>query len=160
MYNIWKPPLPESIDGQPLSQSVSELFADFPYDRLPADSPLVAWIMKPETVAILIVAYWISKPVLKFVVSVSGFDGNQSSIFRALVAVHNFGLCIFSGAVVIYSWPIVYLSFSQNGSFQTYCDPEHSFWNESGFGVWALIFYISKYYEFVDTWILILKVRS
>jgi GNS1/SUR4 family len=39
----------------------------------------------------------------------------------------------------------------------TYCDQDGTFWNEGGLGAWATAFYISKYYEFVDTWILIAK---
>jgi hypothetical protein len=36
-----------------------------------------------------------------------------------------------------------------------HCD--RSFWKEDGFGIWATVFYVSKYYEFIDTWILVLK---
>jgi GNS1/SUR4 family len=43
------------------------------------------------------------------------------------------------------------------GFMATYCDQDGTFWNEGGLGAWATAFYISKYYEFVDTWILIFK---
>jgi hypothetical protein len=39
----------------------------------------------------------------------------------------------------------------ERGVFDSYCDPEGHHW-KSGLGAWSFIFYISKYYEFVDTW--------
>jgi hypothetical protein len=42
--------------------------------------------------------------------------------------------------------------------FETYCDPKGTLWGQpSGFGAWCLVFYISKYWEFFDTWILVFK---
>lgn len=47
------------------------------------------------------------------------------------------------------------------GGFETYCDPNGTLWGQStGFGAWSYIFYISKYWEFVDTWILVLKGKA
>ncbi len=43
------------------------------------------------------------------------------------------------------------------GAFDTYCDPNGTLWGEAGFGAWTFIFYVSKYWEFVDTWILVFK---
>lgn len=42
------------------------------------------------------------------------------------------------------------------GAFENYCDPNGTLWH-SGFGAWSVIFYVSKFWEFVDTWILVLK---
>ena len=47
------------------------------------------------------------------------------------------------------------------GAFDTYCDPNGTLWEQStGFGSWAVIFYVSKYWEFADTWILVLKGKN
>lgn len=44
----------------------------------------------------------------------------------------------------------------QHGLKETYCDYSGTLWS-SGLGGWATIFYISKYYEFLDTFVLIVK---
>ena len=43
-----------------------------------------------------------------------------------------------------------------NGLLTTLCDQSGSLWSK-GLGGWATIFYISKYYEFLDTYVLIIK---
>jgi hypothetical protein len=65
MFTIWRPILPKSSDGKPLATAIGDLFWDFPYDRLPANNPLVAWTMRPEVVLGLILFYWISKTPLR-----------------------------------------------------------------------------------------------
>ena len=158
MFSIWNPSLPESIDGKPLAQNVSDLFFTFPYHRLPENS-FVATMMKPETVLGLIAFYIFSKPALAAWVKRSGFDSTKSPVFRTAVGLHNLFLAVYSAMSTVYSWPIVLSHLSKYGAFETYCDPHKTLWN-SGFGTWATIFYISKYYEFVDTWVLVLKVRD
>ena len=55
-------------------------------------------------------------------------------------------------------WYDCYGNLCSYGFYDTYCDPNGTLWEPStGFGAWAFIFYISKYWEFVDTWILVLK---
>ena len=157
MFTIWRPILPESSDGKPLATAIGDLFWDFPYDRLPANNPLVAWTMRPEVVLGLILFYWVSKTPLKEVAN--NFDSKLSKFFKYAVAIHNLVLAVYSAITVLYSWPIVIGHLMEYGLFETYCDPNKTLWN-SGFGAWATVFYISKYYEFVDTWVLVLKVRA
>lgn len=184
MFSIWRlPNLSESSDGQPLATTVSDLLLwnQFPYHRLSTSHWVIAWTMRPEVVAGLIIFYWTSKRPLKALVAAlvdrgqentTQVNGNPSSanvaskgggglssspIFRIAVALHNFALALYSGITVLYSWPIVVEHALKYGVYDTYCDPHKTLWH-SGFGAWALLFYISKYYEFVDTWILILKV--
>lgn len=182
-FTIWRlASLSESSDGQPLATTVSHLLLwnQFPYHRLSTSHWLIAWSMRPEVVIGLVIFYWISKRPLKALVAllvarrqdnhglVDGAstasttkkdDGLSSSpAFRIAVALHNFALALYSGITVLYSWPIVVGHVLEYGVYDTYCDNHKTLWH-SGFGAWALLFYISKYYEFVDTWILILKVR-
>ena len=163
------------------------LWKQFPYHRLSTSHWLVAWTMRPEVVIGLIIFYWASKRPLKALVAAlvprgqenpTQADGTPNSAsttaktspttkgggglstsptFRIAVALHNFALALYSGITVLYSWPIVVEHILKYGVYDTYCDPHKTLWH-SGFGAWALLFYISKYYEFVDTWILILKV--
>ncbi|GMI26318.1 hypothetical protein TrRE_jg212, partial [Triparma retinervis] len=78
----------------------------------------------------------------------------KSSFLKAFVFLHNAALAIFSLIVFLKSTPLVISHYTTNGWESLHCSS--AFWNE-GFGYWANIFYISKYYEFVDSWILILK---
>ena len=46
---------------------------------------------------------------------------------------------------------------NQNSLNAAMCDVDGTMWVEKGFSFWAFHFYISKFYEFLDTWIIILK---
>lgn len=153
MSYIWKPAVFESNDGLPIASTVNDLFRGFPYDRLPSNQIIAIW-MRPEAVVSLILFYLSSKPL--FMRMTKAFQTPTSVVFRNFVALHNLGLAIFSGVVAWNTWPIVLFNLSTNGFFSTYCDVDGTFWH-SGLGAWSYIFYISKYYEFLDTWILVLK---
>jgi len=153
MFEIWRPILMESTDGLPLATKISDLFINFPYDRLPAD-PLLQVVLRPECVAVLLAFYLVSKPIF---LKLANVIDPKASWFVYSIAVHNFLLAVFSLVVVVYSWPVVIGHYQSYGAFDTYCDPNGTLWGSSGFGAWAFIFYISKYWEFVDTWILVLK---
>jgi hypothetical protein len=154
MVGIWRPTLLESRDGARLATKVSEIFWEFPYHRLPENRRLHIFL-RPECVLVLLVFYLISKPIFK---EISRAIDAKSSWFIHSIAIHNFLLAVFSAVVAWNTWPIVWQHYHQYGAFHTYCDPHGTLWSQpSDFGAWAFIFYISKYYEFVDTWILVLK---
>jgi hypothetical protein len=156
MY-AWRPELPTSIDGEPLAVSIQDLFFQFPYERV-ADNGFVGLTFRPEVMMLVSLAYVASKPALTALAKAVGFSG-KSQGFRMAVAAHNLGLALFSGIVMINSWSIVLSHVSNEGFDAIYCDRDGSLWGKGGLGSWATIFYVSKYYEFVDTWVLILKVR-
>ena len=87
-----------------------------------------------------------------------GFNGSKSAAFKWFTACHNLVLIVFSAAVMVKSTPLVLGWGSEHGWKAAYCDADKSMWNSGGFGFWASVFYLSKYYEFVDTWILVCKV--
>mmetsp|Transcript_13003 Transcript_13003/g.17886 ORF Transcript_13003/g.17886 Transcript_13003/m.17886 type:complete len:283 (-) Transcript_13003:77-925(-) len=152
---IWRPNVPESIDGMPLATTVAELFHNFNYDRLPSNKT-VALLMRTEVVVLLLIFYIFSDtPVAKFRDAI-GLNP-KSTTLRNLIALHNLGLAIFSGLCAWNSWRIVVEHAMDHGFMAIYCsDGNGEFWN-SGMGAWSTIFYFSKYYEFIDTWILVLK---
>jgi hypothetical protein len=154
LTTVWRPNVPESLDGKPLATTVTGLFLEFPYERLPSN-PWIAFFMRPEVVVASILFYLVSKPIVKSFKDAFGLDPN-SGIFRAVVAMHNLILAVFSGACAWSSWPIVISFFTERGFMAVYCDQDGSLW-ANGLGAWSTIFYISKFYEFVDTWILVLK---
>ena len=155
MYEIWRPTVTESIDGLPLVTKINDLFfSNFPYDRLP-DNPILQLVLRPECVMILLLFYIVSKPIF---LSIAKIIDPKATWFIFSIAVHNFLLAFFSFIVVVNTWPIVFNHYNSYGAFDTYCDPHGTLWAQSsGFGAWTIIFYVSKYWEFVDTWILVLK---
>jgi hypothetical protein len=157
---IWRPQfLDESVDGAPLATTISQIFQDFDYDRLP-DNPAVAIWMRPGFVAAAILFYLVSIPLLRFVIEKvlgCGYGFSKTDAFRNAVAAHNFALAVFS---FLCAWNVSLIAMDnlvQRGFTSTYCDVDGEFWGKGGLGAWATAFYISKYYEFIDTWILIAK---
>ncbi|GKZ01156.1 hypothetical protein MPSEU_001067000 [Mayamaea pseudoterrestris] len=149
--------LRESNDGHPLATSVSDLYLAFPYDRLPSDNSLIAFVMRPEVMLLLIGVYILSeKPLNRLRRTQWGTTFCKGPVFRMLVAFHNLQLAIFSFACVFNVLPLVYKHYRQYGFMAIYCDRDGLLWR-SGFGAWSILFYLSKYWEFVDTWILVLK---
>lgn len=155
---IWGPDLVESIDGEPLTTTIAGLFHEFPYDRLPTN-PYVAIWMRPEFVFASIVFYFASIPALRFVIEkmLGGYGFSNSDTFRNLVAIHNLALAVFSG-VCAWNVGLICLSNMARTTFMTaHCDVDGDLWKNQKLGPWILAFYISKYYEWIDTWILIAK---
>ena len=163
--SIIRPQIATSNDGKPLATTISELFHHFPYERLPSypnassSSTIITTdlLLRPEVCFGLCIAYYTTKPLLKKLVQFMGINP-KSRLFISTVALHNLALAIFSFVCFIYSWPIVLEHYYYNGWEAVYCDHDGTLWNESGLGGWITIFYWSKYYEFVDTWVLIFKV--
>merc|ERR1719401_38320 len=153
----WRPHLPESIDGLPLATAVSDFAWTFPYDRLPASS-LLAFLLRPAVPTMLIAAYVAPDAALPSVCRAMGIDG-RSSAFVMAVALHNLVLAVFSAVVFVNSWPIVIHHIMEKGAMSTYCDSDGSLW-ASGMGAWCTVFYVSKYYEWIDTLILIAKGKN
>lgn len=120
----------------------------------------LAWFLRPECPVIFVNLYLISKPLFAWLRPRLGLIVNESTgrleengaaeTFKYAVVLHNLVLCIFSAWIMIKSWPMIpeYAgSWWQNN---------RRFWDD-GFGAWAIIFYVSKFYEFIDSWVLVLK---
>ncbi|KAF9110663.1 hypothetical protein BGX27_006036 [Mortierella sp. AM989] len=82
----------------------------------------------------------------------------SGSAMTAFVFVHNLILCIYSGITFYHTFPALVNSFRTHSLYDAYCDTDRSFWNNS-LGYWGYIFYLSKFYEVIDTIIIILKGR-
>ena len=151
----WSPIISESNDGEPLVSSISDFIVDFPYDRLPGNKWL-ALSLRLEVVLASILFYLVSEPLLKAFTIKHGMTG-KSRTFRTAVAVHNLTLAVFSFVVAVNAWHVYTTHVADRGWEAVYCDRDGAFW-KSGNGTWSIIFYISKYWEFIDTWILVIKV--
>jgi len=78
----------------------------------------------------------------------------KSTALKYSVFIHNLLLAVFSLVVFVKTAPLVVSHFAAYGNESLHCSP--TFWTD-GFGFWANVFYVSKYWEFIDSWILILK---
>ena len=151
---VWRPDISTSIDGLPLVTQTNELLFDFPYHRLP-ENQLVAFFLRPEAMLAMTLMYLCSKQPLIRIRDRIAFNPKNEQ-FKQFVALHNLALAIFSAVAAWNTWAIVLSHLVSKGWFSTYCDTEGSHWH-SGLGAWSMIFYLSKYFEFIDTWILVLK---
>ncbi|KAI9027793.1 ELO family [Hyaloraphidium curvatum] len=78
-------------------------------------------------------------------------------IFKALVVLHNVFLAVFSALTFLNAAPHVFNFFYQGGfSKAAYCDAKSELWNPF-LHYWSWLFYLSKYYEILDTVIILLQ---
>ena len=72
---------------------------------------------------------------------------------QTITVLHSLALAVYSGWTFVNSSKLVYETYLARGSlYGTLCDPNLDLWDTRGFGFWVTHFYISKYYEFIDTW--------
>ncbi|KND04227.1 uncharacterized protein SPPG_01658 [Spizellomyces punctatus DAOM BR117] len=88
----------------------------------------------------------------------SGERWTDAGWFKALVVLHNAALCIFSAATFLGMAPKWVANLRSRGLYDAFCDRNEEVWNDSLF-YWSWLFYLSKYYEIVDTVIILLKGR-
>ncbi|KAF1798884.1 ELO family [Mucor lusitanicus] len=83
----------------------------------------------------------------------------SSKFMTAFVFVHNLILSIYSGITFINMAQNMHKLFNRGSSIHdAYCDMDSFLWNE-GLGYWGYLFYLSKFYEVIDTAIIIMKGR-
>ena len=72
---------------------------------------------------------------------------------QTITAVHSFALAVYSGWTFYNSAILFNASVNQVGFWATLYDPNGEVWASMGW--WVTHFYISKFYEFIDTWIVV-----
>ena len=147
--------LQDSLDGRPLANNIPDLYWNFRHDRLPSN-PFIAFFMRPEAMLAMILLYILSEKPVETIRQRIGDKFFRGPSFRIMVATHNILLAIFSFLCVWNLFPLIYRHWSQRGFKAVYCDNDGALWRK-GLGLWSILFYLSKYWEFLDTWILVLK---
>lgn len=112
-------------------------------------------LMDPILVPIGITLYLVLKPMLASLCRSLGTTG-KSVTFKVLALSHNLLLCIYSCWTATNVWYLTYVHFRKSGS-AIYCDSE--LWDD-GLAYWGFLFYLSKYWELVDTLLLIWKQKE
>lgn len=74
-----------------------------------------------------------------------------------MIFVHNLVLAIFSLLCFINTAPAVYGLFARYGYTEGVCQ-FHTLY-DTKYGYWSYLFYLSKYWEFIDTWIVMARGR-
>ncbi|PJF17127.1 Elongation of fatty acids protein [Paramicrosporidium saccamoebae] len=80
------------------------------------------------------------------------------TLFRVAVVAHNILLTVFSGYTFYSVFPLLLASFRFRPCYDSFCDVGGWAYRH-GLGFWTWIFYMSKYYELIDTAILLAKGR-
>jgi hypothetical protein len=122
------------------------------------------FFMRADVCVILVSLYHLSKDAFSWLRPKLGLiadnknpgklvDNTAKRLFDNAVILHNLILCVFSAWIMLKTWPMVPEYF--RGDFKNH----RAFWDD-GFGGWAIIFYVSKFYEFVDSWVLVLKSKN
>lgn len=148
-----------------LINSISHFYS-FDYDKVYFASfksknidDIIQYFLKPTTLFVLVLVYLLfSKLIFGWIRET--FKIKPKGSIDNFVALHSFILAIYSGWTCYNSWNIVY-NFIMNENDGTLnsalCDKEGKLWVDNNFSFWVLHFYLSKFYEFFDTWIIILK---
>lgn len=113
-------------------------------------------LMNPMLVPIGVTMYLVLKPVLKTICKSMKTNG-KSLPFRVIALVHNILLCIYSFWAASNVIPMAMRHLTRNGSDSLYCG--HGLWDE-GLGYFGFLFYLSKYWELLDTALLIWKQKT
>ncbi|RKP35598.1 ELO family, partial [Dimargaris cristalligena] len=82
-----------------------------------------------------------------------------SMAFTTFVVLHNLLLCVYSAVTFYHAVTTLHQRVQNEYSWHgVLCDTEEKFWR-SGLYYWGYLFYLSKYYEIIDTIIILLKGR-
>ena len=81
-------------------------------------------------------------------------------VLQNFTMLHSAVLAVYSGWTFVGSVSVIYSFYIKHGLYGSLCDREGELWYKYGIGFWMTHFYMSKYYEFIDTWIVVMKGRS
>jgi len=133
---------------------MTDIFSELQSTLTPFADHAIATAMTPVFfVSSLLFYLLVSKRLFAVIRDKTGLQ-KDSTLLKLFVFVHNLSLAIFSLVVFVNVAPHMVAFTSTEGWQALHCDP--TFWHSS-FGWWCKVFYVSKYWEFIDSWILILK---
>lgn len=76
----------------------------------------------------------------------------RSNSLNAVMFLHNIGMSLFSIVVFMHTFSVILNGYISKSFNDFILDPGQEMWKD--LSVWVWLFYISKYYEIMDTWIL------
>jgi hypothetical protein len=85
---------------------------------------------------------------------------SRGPVIQTITILHSILLTIYSAWTWYNTWNIFLPYLYTNGFYFTFCDQNQELWINRNVNFWMTHFYISKFYEFIDTWIILLKNRQ
>lgn len=113
-------------------------------------------LMEPILVPFILTMYLGLKPHMAALCRAMGTTG-KSLPFRLFALVHNILLCSYSLWTATNVWGLTTAYAAANGTDALYCT--RGLW-KNGMHYWGFLFYLSKYWELIDTALLVWKGRS
>ncbi|GAA5941252.1 elongation of very long chain fatty acids protein [Sporobolomyces koalae] len=151
--------------SMPRASSFLAALADSPKPRQPEHIPFPSayeTFMNPLTPFIFGIVYFAVAKTLSHYQN--GRNRIQGKRWNVVVVAHNVFLAVYSAWTFLSTAPQVIGSFASGfsehgfaGLLHAFCDSEHSVWGSQQFPRFTYMFYLSKFYEIVDTAILLLK---
>jgi len=136
----------KAMEATPFPEIVSNLLDATSHPLVPFLSVVLYLLLSGPVCSSLVKAGLVSKSTLKL-----------------LTVLHNIILTVYSGATFYYSATAsfaYYTDKTNNDLYAMLCDRKGEVWHKFGLGFWISHFYLSKYYEFVDTWIIHLNSKT
>jgi hypothetical protein len=113
---------------------------------------LFQWFAHPAVPFIGVAAYLLlSKPVFSFIRKTFSLEP-KGAFIQTFTIFHSALLAVYSIWTMINTWKIAVPLIAEKGLYPTICDTTGDIWFNRGMGFWVTHFYISKFYEFIDTW--------
>lgn len=137
----------------------------FDYKTLYPDNWFFDMFMQPVVPFVSVVLYLVlSKPVFNFIVTQFKISP-KSAALKNFITLHSGLLAVYSGWTFVNIAWLVFKHYQMTGNmYDTLTASKESLWDGTegvpGMSFWITHFYISKYYEFIDTWVVLLKGRD
>lgn len=137
--------------GDAIEIPPAETWLDFVYG-------LRGWppVMNPRWPVIGVLSYFVFKMALTQVCLRLRTNG-KSKTFKLITLVHNLLLCAFSLWASVNVWTLTVEHLNRDGYIDTVCSDR--LWMD-GMNYWGFLFYLSKYWELLDTFLLVWKGRQ
>ena len=140
-------------------QELSE-FLSYDYTALAGHNSFGSAFLHPVIPFVSVALYLtLSNPICNWIRETFKLE-SKGPFIQNLTIIHSSILAVYSLWTFLGSTKIVLEYYSDHGLWGTLCDDDEVLWNAKGMGFWATHFYLSKFYEFIDTWIVLLKGRE
>ena len=142
--------------------TISE-FVTFDYSTLSLSNNAFFSAFLSPFVPILAVSLYLllSRPICTYISKALNLKPKGVTL-QTLTILHSSLLALYSAWTCFHALKLVGRAVLQQGGglYPTLCGSYEDIWVKRGLGFWIFHFYLSKYYEFVDTWIILLKQRD
>ncbi|KDE07202.1 hypothetical protein MVLG_02602 [Microbotryum lychnidis-dioicae p1A1 Lamole] len=123
---------------------------------------LYYFFLHPWTPIVFAIVYFFTTKYLS--ANSDGKNRITGKRWKVVVVMHNLFLAVYSAWTFVSAAPLIFSAFARSyvadgltGLTHTFCDSSLAFWSNNTFSRVAYLFYLSKFYEVVDTAIILAK---